>query len=151
MFEEVYFDASETDDVDTGWIQAYQRFNSFGTFNNKFTDQLNLSDSSQYDQQMNGTMPSDDEGKSDPSDDGQDQEDSDSGDGGTVSEIGPGFGILEGLAALGSSAWLANRIGTENQTDSETGTEPNAGKDSNQETTEGEVNERSDDSPVENS
>lgn len=33
-----YFDASGTD-AETGWYQAYQRFNAFGTFDNKFTTQ----------------------------------------------------------------------------------------------------------------
>jgi len=38
-----YFDASDSDEVDTGWYQAYKRFNAFGTFDNKFTDdQLEL-------------------------------------------------------------------------------------------------------------
>jgi len=36
-----YFDAANTD-KETGWYQAYQRFNAFGTFDNKFTDQLDL-------------------------------------------------------------------------------------------------------------
>lgn len=37
-----YFDASGTD-AETGWYQAYQRFNAFGTFDNKFTnEQLGL-------------------------------------------------------------------------------------------------------------
>lgn len=34
-----HFDASNSDDIDTGWYQAYKRFNAFGTFDNKFTDE----------------------------------------------------------------------------------------------------------------
>jgi len=34
-----YFDASDEDGVQTGWYQAYRRFNAFGTFDNAFTDE----------------------------------------------------------------------------------------------------------------
>lgn len=40
-----YFDASGTvgsDTPDLGWYQLYEHFNAFGTFDNKFTDQLDL-------------------------------------------------------------------------------------------------------------
>lgn len=40
MYE--YFDASDNSDVDVGWLQAYNRFNAFGTFNNAFTSQLGI-------------------------------------------------------------------------------------------------------------
>jgi hypothetical protein len=37
------FDAEE-DDAAVGWLQAYERFNAFGTFDNAFTQQLGIGD-----------------------------------------------------------------------------------------------------------
>jgi hypothetical protein len=43
-----YFDANAPEfpeDAEVGWLQVYNRFNAFGTFDNKFTEQLGISNS----------------------------------------------------------------------------------------------------------
>jgi hypothetical protein len=100
-----YFDASDDDRVDTGWRQAYQRFNAFGTFDNKFTDQLGLSDGERFSEPLMATVTSDDEETS--------TEDSDNL---TVSVETPGFGVFAGLAGLGTGAWLHRRRSDDDET-----------------------------------
>jgi len=102
-----YFDAAGTD-RDVGWYQAYERFNAFGTFDNKFTDQLGL------DGFTPDAEPDDDTTELEtvePTPRNEPAETATSTEGeppGTEADA-PGLGFLTGLAGIGTGAWLLNR------------------------------------------
>lgn len=101
-----YFAATNDEEVETGWYQAYQRFNGFGTFDNKFTDQLGLIDGGRLSQTLMGSVDFDDEDDTTTTDDpvGTHTEDDDQ-----ISVDMPGLGFLAGLAGVGTGAWLAKQ------------------------------------------
>jgi hypothetical protein len=109
-----YFDANGTD-RETGWYQAYRRFNAFGTFDNKFTDQLGL-DGFTPAPQTSGDGEGEDDDTADretqrqtPRDQVAGTTDGDDGRETTVSGGTPGLGVLAGLAGVGTGAYLLDR------------------------------------------
>jgi hypothetical protein len=112
-----YFDATDTEEVDTGWYQAYQRFNAFGTFDNKFTDeQLRLHSFSPAEE--TDETPEDDHDTTAPTETSTPTAQSTENDTDTPTPTrtdvstaadGPGFNILTGLAGAGSAAWALHR------------------------------------------
>jgi hypothetical protein len=110
-----YFDASDPGQTETvtGWYQAYKRFNAFGTFDNKFTEELELDEfdpAQPVDEQETPTTTRREETTTDEETTATDEETTTDDDdemttGGTV----PGFGVLAGLAGVGTGAWLRHR------------------------------------------
>lgn len=107
------FDATGTDN-DVGWIQAYNRFNPFETFDNKFTAQLGLDDyyphpaenqditqETERDEQV--TEETETEA---PSDDSTEATRTGDTSGEITEAVGPGLGFLAGLAGVGTGAWV---------------------------------------------
>ncbi|MFC3958064.1 FAD-binding protein [Halovivax cerinus] len=107
-----YFDASGTtgpDEPDLGWYQLYEHFNAFGTFDNKFTDQLNL-DGFTPDE----PTPRDPIGAYNPPKPAGPPENSGGSESGDASagDGTPGFGALAGAAGVGAAAWWLNERAT---------------------------------------
>lgn len=106
-----YFDASDSDDVETGWYQAYRRFNAWGTFDNKFTEELGLEEfspgrSTNTEDTPEPTRETETPAPSETEDDKEE----------TVGREVPGFGFLAGLAGLGTGAWLHQRRSDDDET-----------------------------------
>jgi len=125
-----YFDASNTEEVETGWYQAYRRFNAFGTFNNKFTDEQlelhsfdpgeksaenetdeTLDDDHETDTPTETSTPTtrSTEDRGDTAQPTASDTKSSSPTEESTSVDGPGFNVLTGLASAGSTAWLLHR------------------------------------------
>ena len=139
-----YFDhynpSAKAGEVETGWYQNYQRFNAFGTFDNRFTEQLDISMSPSFQSgDFQGTPPATGSRDSSPSNapeapsptPGTPSPDTQKGEATDTPQLDfeitaniedlevelPGFGVLAGLAGLGTGAWLRRRFQGSESTD----------------------------------